>query len=46
METEKCLINNQKYSKGAQICEEKKCYVCEDGHWRERFIDRVYGVGP
>jgi len=46
MEAERCLLDSKGYSTGSQVCEEKRCFVCEDGHWRERFIDRVFGVGP
>ncbi|MEN6438420.1 MAG: hypothetical protein ABFD97_07550 [Syntrophobacter sp.] len=46
MEAERCVLDNNRYSTGSQVCEETKCFVCEDGFWRERFIDRVYGIGP
>ena len=46
MEDKLCLWSGSRYSNGSQVCEEKKCYVCKDGSWEERFIDRVFGVGP
>lgn len=46
MEEKLCLWSGSRYSNGSQVCEEKKCYVCKDGSWEERFIDRVFGVGP
>jgi hypothetical protein len=46
METEKCMISGKRFSAGEQLCDDKKCYVCKDGTWQERFIDSVFGVGP
>ncbi|MFZ2447007.1 MAG: hypothetical protein WAW37_11670 [Syntrophobacteraceae bacterium] len=45
-DAERCLIDGRRFSTGAQLCEDTKCFVCEDGEWRERFIDRVFGIGP
>jgi hypothetical protein len=46
MDTEQCMLSGKRFGTGEQVCDEKKCYVCEDGIWQERFIDQVFGVGP
>ncbi len=46
MEVETCLYEGKKFLMGSQVCDDKKCYVCKDGSWEDRFIDRVFGVGP
>ncbi|MCE5335824.1 MAG: hypothetical protein LLG06_14680 [Desulfobacteraceae bacterium] len=46
MEKDMCLHEGREFSRGAQMCDDKKCFVCENGSWEERFIDRVFGVGP
>jgi hypothetical protein len=46
MEGEKCTLSGKRFGAGEKICDDKKCYVCKNGDWEERFIDRVFGVGP
>ncbi len=41
-----CLAGGKVYSKGEQVCDSKKCYLCEAGEWQDRYIDLLYGVGP
>jgi hypothetical protein len=46
MEISGCLFDGKRISSGGQVCEKDRCYVCRDGSWEERFIDRVFGIGP
>lgn len=41
-----CKVGGKTYSHGTQACESRRCFECNDGRWEERFIDRVFGVGP
>jgi hypothetical protein len=43
---EKCSDGEKTYSRGEQICDDKLCYICEEGEWKYRYIDFLYGVGP
>jgi hypothetical protein len=35
MESRKCKIENQDFESGAEVCDEKLCYVCADGDWEK-----------
>ncbi|NSW87372.1 MAG: hypothetical protein HPY84_13730 [Syntrophobacteraceae bacterium] len=41
-----CSIDGRSFSQGELVCDDKRCYRCEGGEWKGRFIDDVYGVGP
>jgi hypothetical protein len=41
-----CGLGGEKFATGAHACDGKNCYVCEDGHWVDTFIDSSYRYGP
>ena len=46
MVTEVCLLGDFRFKSGERVCEERRCFVCKDGNWQERFEDRAFSVGP
>jgi hypothetical protein len=48
METKEkgCSVGEKTYSRGEQVCDDERCYICEAGEWKYRYIDFLYGVGP
>ncbi|MFZ2445842.1 MAG: hypothetical protein WAW37_05755 [Syntrophobacteraceae bacterium] len=46
MEGSKCLIDSKVYQAGAEVCDEKRCYVCRDGNWEEKSTLDFFMGGP
>jgi len=45
MKNQWCGLGSEKFATGARACDGKTCYVCEDGHWVDTFIDQSYRFG-
>ncbi len=43
---ENCMIEKKTFETGAEVCDERLCYVCQDGVWQEKgALDFLIG-GP
>lgn len=42
----RCLIEGKVFDPGAEVCDEKRCYVCRDGIWEVKSALDFISVGP
>ena len=46
MEIGVCLLGDFRFKSGERVCEERRCFVCKDGSWEERFDGRAFRCRP